>query len=134
MAAIGAWSPQQFFYFFMGLAYLLVWLQVGLFHWRGAFRHWAMWGPISVAPLLILAGLLYPFFYGGWRDTLFVLVFVIGALDGLAGLFYHFMGVRHYVGGFNLRNVMVGPPVILPTVFFALSAAVLLVYAVWGVR
>jgi hypothetical protein len=126
-----AWSPQRFFYLFIGMAYLLIWIQVGLFHWRGAFRHTIMWGPVLYAPILAIMGMLYAFVYGGWLNWLFVIIFSLGALEGLIGTYYHLAGVKHYIGGWTLRNLMNGPPFILPITFLAFSAVALLIFFLW---
>lgn len=131
MTGWDGWSPQRFFYLFIGAAYLLVWIQVLLFHWRGAFRHWPMWGPALFSPVLAVMGILYAFVHGGWINAAFVAVFAVGAIEGLMGVFYHFKGVQHYIGGVTLRNLMAGPPVIMPMMFTALSLAALLVYFIW---
>ncbi|MEW5744753.1 MAG: hypothetical protein AB1805_04845 [Nitrospirota bacterium] len=126
-----SWPPQRFFYLFIGLAYLMLWVQVLLFHWRGAFRHWSMWGPVLFAPVLAVMGILYSFMYGGWLNWLFVILFAVGAIEGILGALFHFKGVKHYIGGFSLRNFMVGPPPILPMMFMTLSLVALLVYFAW---
>ena len=125
------WLPQRFFYLFIGAAYLLVWIQVVLFHWRGAFRHAAMWGPVLFAPFLSAMGIVFAFVHGGIVNWIFIIIYAIGTLSGMMGAVYHFKGVRHYIGGFTLRNFMVGPPVILPLMFLSLSAGALLMFFLW---
>ncbi|MHB9031090.1 MAG: hypothetical protein ACYC9O_20165, partial [Candidatus Latescibacterota bacterium] len=127
-----AWTPQRFIFLFVGLAYLLVWIQVLLYHWRGAFRHRPMWEPVLTAPLLAAMGIVFAFMYGGFLNLLFILLFAIGAFVGVSGIFFHFRGVHNYIGGFSLRNFMVGPPVILPMTFMVFSVVALLVYFVWS--
>ena len=126
-----AWQLRHFFYLFIGAAFLMIWVQAGLFHWRGAFRNVAMWIPVLFSPVLSAAGLALAFGGGRAIDTLFVIVFGLGVLDGLIGTYMHFAGVKHYIGGFTLRNFMAGPPVILPMIFTALAAAALLVFFFW---
>lgn len=125
------WGLLNFFYLLIGTAFLLVWIQVLLFHWRGAFRMRVMWAPVIEAPFLAATGILYSFSHGGLMGGLLVLFYLIGFLGGLAGIYFHFRGVARYVGGFNLRNLMAGPPVILPAVFMALALSVLIVFFVW---
>ena len=125
------WQPQRFFYLFIGVAFLLVWVQVVLFHWRGAFRRIPMWAPVLFSPLLAIMGIVFAFFYGGIINWFFVIIFGIGALEGLIGTYLHFDGVRRSIGGFTLRNFMAGPPVILPVVFMALAAAALVLFFIW---
>jgi len=126
------WGLLNFFYLFIGLAFVLIWIQVVLFHWRGAFRHRVMWAPVVEAPLLAAMGIVYSFVHGGILDWLFVLIFAIGTFGGLGGTYYHFRGVKNYIGGFSLRNFMVGPPVIIPMIFMAMSLSMLIVYFAWG--
>ena len=122
------WPPQRFIYLFIGLAYFLIWVQVSLFHWRGAFRHWPMWGPVLDSPLLGIIGILFAIIHGGWLNTLFLILFGLGTLGGLAGIYYHLAGIKHYIGGYTLRNFMVGPPIMLPITFMALSVAAIITY------
>ncbi|MFO0754697.1 MAG: hypothetical protein U0411_15390 [Thermodesulfovibrionales bacterium] len=129
-----AWLPQRFFYLFVGAAYLLLWIQVVLLHWRGAFRHAAMWGPVLLSPVLAVMGIAFSFVHGDSVPWLFVVIFSLGTLAGTAGTLYHLKGVRYYIGGFTLRNFMAGPPVVLPLLFAALSAAALLMFFLWPVR
>ncbi len=125
------WTPQRFLFLFIGLAYMMVWIQALLFHWRGAFRHRPMWGPVLTAPVLSAMGIVFAFIYGGVISVLFLILFLIGAMEGIAGIYYHLKGIRHYIGGFSLRNFMVGPPIILPMTFMVFSVVALLVYFLW---
>jgi hypothetical protein len=45
----------------------------------------------------------------------------VGVLDGLIGFYFHFRGVGIRVGGYELRKFLIGPPVVLPLMFTALS-------------
>lgn len=126
-----AWTPERFFYLFIGLAYMMVWVQVLLMHWRGAFRFRIMWAPVLEAPVLSLMGVVFAFVHGGWLNTLFIIVFTLGALGGLAGTYFHFKGIRRYIGGWTIRNFLAGPPPMLPLTFSALSIGALLVYFAW---
>ncbi len=126
-----AWTPERFFYLFIGLAYFLVWAQVLLMHWKGAFRFKVMWAPVMEAPFLSAMGIVFSLAHGGWLEGLFVIIFGIGALGGAIGSYYHLKGIRRYVGGWTLRNFMAGPPFALPVMFSVLSIAALFVYFVW---
>ncbi len=126
-----SWLPQRFFYLFIGVAYLFIWVQALLYHWRGAFRSLAMWGPVLFAPFLSAMGIVFAFISGGFINWIFVALFAIGMLEGLIGVSLHFAGVKHYIGGFSLRNFMVGPPVMLPMLFLALSLGALLMFFLW---
>ncbi|MNW22307.1 hypothetical protein D3C71_2237120 [compost metagenome] len=45
-----------------------------------------------------------------------------GTFIGAVGFYFHFHGVGIRVGGWTMRNFLVGPPVILPVLFIAISA------------
>jgi hypothetical protein len=122
-----SWPVERLLYLFLAAAYLLVWIQVTLFHWRGGFRSKFMWGPVLYTPLLIVVALLLGFRRGG-LDTAFVALYAIGVLEGMIGVILHARGVASMVGGFNIRNLMAGPPVVLALVYAALSGLGLLVF------
>jgi hypothetical protein len=122
------WPLERLMYLFLSAAYLLVWVQVILFHWRGGFRHLAMWGPVLYTPLLVVVALLMGFLRGGILETAFGWIYAIGLIEGLGGMALHARGVATMIGGINLRNLMGGPPVILPTMYAALSGLGLLVF------
>jgi len=48
------WPTDRILILFSALAFALISVQVGLFHYRGNFRHRVMWGPVLSAPLLAL--------------------------------------------------------------------------------
>ena len=122
------WPHERLVYLFLAIAYLAVWVQLTLYHWRGAFRSKAMWGPVIFTPVASLAALLYVFSRAEWAQSAFVVVFAIAALEGLMGTALHLKGVASQVGGFNLRNVTTGPPFVLPIMYMALAAFGLLVH------
>jgi hypothetical protein len=115
------WPLERLLYLFLGAAFLLVWIQVSLYHYRAAFHNRLMWGPVLFTPLLVLSAL----GLGLWRtpltSLLFLILFGCGVLEGLAGIALHLRGVSRLVGGLNLRNWMLGPPVVLAVVYAALS-------------
>lgn len=113
------WPAARMTYAFLGAAYLLVWIQVFLYHWRAAFRSKFMYGPVIVAPLAAIAGLMMA--YRPEYGSFFVFAFALAALSGLMGTAMHLKGIAAMVGGFNLRNFAMGPPVVLALVFMALG-------------
>jgi len=113
------WPVERQVYLFLGIAYLAIGVQVTLYHWRAAFRHKLMYGPVIVAPLTAIAALLYAL--AGAGGGFMVLMFLVAALSGLVGTVMHLQGVARMVGGFTLRNLAMGPPFILPIVFAALG-------------
>lgn len=53
MEAWTDWPLERLLYLFLGLAYLLMWAQLTLLHWRGAFHHKAMLGPVFFTPIAV---------------------------------------------------------------------------------
>jgi hypothetical protein len=96
--------------------YAGIWVQVTLFHWGAAFSARAMWAPVLLTPLIVVAVLLGVVDAGtfGWIAAAFL---VLGALDGLYGLYRHLRGVAAQIGGLNLRNLIAGPPFVLPLAY-----------------
>jgi hypothetical protein len=97
--------------------YAGIWAQVTLFHWGAAFASRAMWIPVIVTPLIVLASILAiatredPW---GWVAAV---ALAVGVIDGLYGLYRHLRGTASQIGGFTLRNLMAGPPPVLPLAY-----------------
>ena len=111
--------------------YAGIWVQVSLFHWAGAFKKLAMWGPVLMTPLIVggaVAGLVARSGVWGWVAASLL---ALGVLDGLVGLFYHLKGIAKQIGGFSKRNLLSGPPPILPLAY-ALIGVVGLVGLLWN--
>ncbi len=117
------WDFQRFYLLFVAAAFMLIGLQVLLFHWRAAFHKWTMYGPVLLAPVLAIAGVVGAFSREGWLGWVVLLVFAVGVVDGLVGVYEHVRGVAGRIGGFSLRNLMAGPPVLLPVTFMALAVS-----------
>jgi hypothetical protein len=128
MVGWNGWPLERMLYLFLSAAFLLVWIQVTLYHWRGGFRSKFMYGPVLYTPLLILAGIAMAASRQPGVVTGCMVLYIIGALEGLAGVLLHLHGVKEMVGGFNIRNFMAGPPVALSTAYMALSALGALIY------
>ena len=122
------WPLERLMYLFLGAAFLLVWAQMTLLHWKGAFRHKAMWGPVLFTPITVIVSLAHGFFTGETIGMVFVVVFAIAALEGLIGTVLHLKGTAAQVGGLTLRNIAMGPPFILPFIFMALAGLGLLIH------
>jgi hypothetical protein len=130
-----AWDGWPFarLYLLVAVAFLVVGGQVFLFHWRAAFRAKSMYGPVVMAPIIAAAGVAAAIARTdviGWTATA---VFAVGFVDGLIGLVLHLRGVARRVGGFTLRNVMAGPPFLLPLAFgaLALTGGLAVVWQAW---
>ena len=100
-----------------GVMYTGIWVQVSLFHWAGAFKKLAMWGPVLMTPLIVggvAAGAIRRDGAWGWVA---VALLGLGVLDGLVGLFYHLRGMARQIGGVSRRNLLSGPPPMLPLAY-----------------
>lgn len=115
------WPTDRVLVVFTGLALAMIAVQVALFHYRGNFRHKVMWGPVLTAPILALVGLMLGLWNGPWLRTIFVVGLSLQALAALLGFILHVRGVMLRVGGWKIRNVLTGPPVVLPLMLGALS-------------
>jgi ABC-type antimicrobial peptide transport system permease subunit len=126
-----SWDFQRFYLAFVGIAFALLGLQVLLLHWRAAFKKWTMYGPVLLAPVLAAAGIAGAFSREGWLGWAVLVVFAFGVVDGLVGIYEHTHGIAERIGGFTLRNVVAGPPLLLPVMFTALAFSGALA-VIWG--
>jgi hypothetical protein len=115
------WDFQRFYVLFVGAAFLLLGLQVFLFHWRAAFSRRTMYLPVLAAPLLAAAAIVAAVTREGAIGWIAVSVFAVGVVGGLIGVFEHLRGIGYRIGGFTLRNVVAGPPPLLPATFAAVA-------------
>ena len=125
------WDFQRFYLLFVAVAFPLLGLQVLLFHWRAAFKKRTMYGPVLLAPVLAAAGVVGALTREGWLGWTALIVFALGVVDGLVGIYEHGHGIAERIGGFSLRNLVAGPPVLLPVMFTALAFSGGLA-VVWG--
>jgi hypothetical protein len=121
MDAWDGWPFARLYMLLVALAFLVVGLQVLLFHWRAGFRRLTMYGPVLLAPVLVLAGVVGALQRDGLVGWVVLAVFVLGILDGMIGIAEHLRGIARRVSGFSLRNLMSGPPPLLPVAFMALA-------------
>jgi hypothetical protein len=121
MEAWDGWPFARLYMLLVALAFLVVGLQVLLFHWRAGFRRLTMYGPVLLAPVLVLAGAVGALQRDGFVGWVVLAVFVLGILDGVIGIAEHLRGIARRIGGFSLRNLMSGPPPLLPVAFMALA-------------
>ena len=122
MSAWDRWELGRAVVVFAAVAYVVVWVQLSLYHWAGGFRRRAMWAPVLLTPVIVLgtlAGALRRESPWGW---IALAVLVLGVVDGLIGLAYHVRGTTSQIGGFSVRNVLSGPPPMLPVAYAALGA------------
>jgi lysylphosphatidylglycerol synthetase-like protein (DUF2156 family) len=116
------WPISRVIFLFTGLALLLIFIQVTLFHYRQNFRRWAMWLPVLGSPAVGLVALWLTVNHSPGVRNVAVIFLIVGAIAGLIGFLYHFRGVGQRVGGYKMSNFLVGPPIILPLMITALSA------------
>jgi hypothetical protein len=121
MDAWDGWPFARLYMLLVALAFAVVGLQVLLFHWRAGFRRLTMYGPVLLAPVLVLAGVVGALQRDGVLGWIVLGVFAFGIIDGLVGVFEHLRGIARRIGGFTLRNLMSGPPPLLPVAFMALA-------------
>jgi hypothetical protein len=120
MEAWEGWPFARLYMLLVALAFVVIGVQVLLFHWRAGFRRLTMYGPILLAPVIVLAGVVGALQRDGVLGWIVLAVFVLGIVDGLVGIAEHLRGIARRVGGFSLRNLMSGPPPLLPVAFMAL--------------
>lgn len=101
-------------------------LAAHLFHYRQNFYHWSLWVPVISLYTLAVVLFFAEFFPVGWLLTLLLINLVFVITTNLWGAFLHFAGVGKRVGGQNIHNHMIGPPVILPLIVVTVSTLDLL--------
>ena len=116
-----SWSLSRIVTIFVGLAFILISIQVVLFHYRQNFRSPVMWGPVIEPPIAGIFAIIVGIFNLSSMKTLLAILYAITALVGIIGFYFHFTGVGDRVDGYKLQNFLVGPPIILPPMFTALS-------------
>lgn len=121
MDAWDGWPFARLYMFLVALAFVVIGLQVLLFHWRAGFHRLTMYAPVLLAPVLVLAGVVGAIQRDGVLGWIVLAIFASGVVDGLVGVFEHLRGIAQRIGGFSLRNLMSGPPPLLPVAFMALA-------------
>jgi hypothetical protein len=107
-----------------------IWVQVTLMHWAGGFKHIAMWGPVVATPIFAAFAVAGAITRTGVLGWVIAAVMAVAALEGLVGFGFHLLGIRSQIGGLTLRNVLSGPPPVLP-VAYALIGVLGLVGVMW---
>jgi hypothetical protein len=102
---------------FSALLYAGIWVQLSLFHWAAAFRRWEMMPPVVVTPLIVVVVLLGVVARDNVLGWIAFAGLTLGVVEGLAGLLFHLQGSLAQIGGPTLRNVMAGPPPVLPVAY-----------------
>src|SRR5215207_3341029 len=94
-----------------------VWVQVSLMHWGGGFKRKAMWGPVVATPLFAAAAVAGAVSRGGAFGWVLAALLALGVVEGLIGVVLHARGVVAQIGGLSLRNLVAGPPPVLPLAY-----------------
>jgi hypothetical protein len=115
------WSLDRVLILFVSLAFILLGIQVTMFHYRQNFNQKSMYVPVVLAPIIFVAGIVLTWYNAPWLHLLFIVLMWVGIVTGLIGFYLHVRGVGVRVGGWALRNFLIGPPVILPLMFTALG-------------
>ncbi len=121
MAAWDGWDVDRAALLFTAVAYTAIWIQLSLFHWAGGFKHIAMWGPVLATPLIIAGAVVGALVRDGVWGWVALALLVFGILEGLLGLYYHLRGIASQIGGFSTRNLLSGPPPMLPLAYAAMG-------------
>jgi hypothetical protein len=106
--------------------YAGIWAQVTLFHWGAAFASKAMWAPVIVTPFIVLVAAFAVVTRQDPWGWIAAVALGIGVLDGLYGLYRHLRGTISQIGGFTLRNLIAGPPPVLPLAYSLIGVVGLL--------
>jgi hypothetical protein len=124
------WELGRAILVFAALLYAGIWVQLTLFHWAAAFRRWEMVPPVVATPLIVLCALLGVVDRDSVLGWIALAALAFGVVEGLAGLFFHLQATLVYVGGLSLRNLMAGPPPVLPLAY-ALVGLLGLIGVLW---
>ncbi|MDQ4005333.1 MAG: hypothetical protein M3135_03405, partial [Actinomycetota bacterium] len=73
--------------------------------------------PVIVTPLFVGGAVLGMAVRDGVWGGVAGALLAAGVLEGLAGLYYHLRGIRSQIGGFSMRNLLSGPPPVLPLAY-----------------
>ncbi|MBB6637104.1 hypothetical protein [Cohnella thailandensis] len=115
------WSIDRILILFVSVAFLVIGVQVTMFHYRQSFHNKAMWVPVISSPIFFIVGIVLTWYNASWLHTSFTVLMWFGVVAGLIGFYFHFRGVGVRVGGWALRNFLIGPPITLPLLFSAMS-------------
>ncbi len=117
MSPWNGWELGRTVLLLSAVMYTGIWIQLSLFHRAGAFKHWAMYVPVIVTPLFVAGAVLGIAVRDGVWGWIAVGLLVAATLEGLAGLYYHLRGIASQIGGFSMRNLLSGPPPVLPLAY-----------------
>lgn len=114
----------------LGVPVLMI--EMGYSHFRGNFHRLGMYVPVIVPPVFAIAGLALLILTNVWTLWFFGIASIALLATGMLGTFFHVQGIGRQTGGFNLDNVMVGPPAFAPLAFSMLATVGLIALVYWG--
>ena len=115
------WPISRAILLFISVVFAAIFIQVTMFHYRQNFQHWAQWVPVLALPVLSVVSLAAVFYISPIIVVTAGILYFVGLAAGITGFALHTSGVSERVGGYNLNNFMVGPPVVLPIMVTAIS-------------
>ncbi len=116
------WPLERWSILFVSIAFLMIGVQVTLYHYRQSFHNKAMWAPVIETPIFFIAGIVLVCFRTDASVTVWVWLMALAVASGFVGFYFHVRGMPKRVGGVTLRNFTIGPPAMLPLMLSALGA------------
>lgn len=108
------WSLGRILTLVMAFAFIMIWMQVSVWHHRGKFHRWQMWIPVVALPFFTISSLFITFYAYNWAGWIHTLLMLIGIAAGCYGGVLHLLGISKRTGGFQYENFQSGPPFVLP--------------------
>ncbi|QHE51229.1 hypothetical protein [Pontibacillus sp. HMF3514] len=109
-----SWSLGRVLSIILAIGFIMIWLQVSVWHHRGKFHKWQMWIPVVALPFFTLSSLFIAFYSLTWAGWIHTFLMIIGIVAGCYGGALHLIGISKRTGGFKYENFQSGPPFVLP--------------------
>ena len=77
------WSIDRILILFVSVAFLVIGVQVTMFHYRQSFHNKAMWVPVISSPIFFIVGIVLTWYNASWLHTLFTVLMWFGVVAGL---------------------------------------------------
>jgi hypothetical protein len=77
---------------------------------------------VLATPLVVLGAVIGALARDGVWGWIALVLLAFGIVEGLSGLFFHLRGVQSQIGGVTTRNLLSGPPPLLPVAYTAIGA------------
>ncbi|MDP8932470.1 MAG: hypothetical protein M3O70_28960 [Actinomycetota bacterium] len=111
------WDLDRAVVAFTAVMYAGMWVQITLMHWAGGFKRPPMWVPVVATPLLVGAATAATVTRAGLFGWLVAGALAVGVVIGMVGVGFHLRGVSSQIGGLSFRNLLSGPPPVLPMAY-----------------